>query len=74
MDDLHRKISSLVEDEHRLRSGVMDDSSRRELAQLEVSLDQAWDLLRQREARKSASLAPDDAGVRPPNEVEGYLQ
>jgi len=48
-DDLLSRISALVEAEHRLRqdhAGAASDSAR--LADLEVALDQCWDLLRQR--------------------------
>lgn len=41
---------------------------------IEVELDQCWDLLRQRRARRSAGQDPDDASVRPDTVVEGYLQ
>jgi hypothetical protein len=44
------------------------------LAQLEVQLDQCWDLLRQRRAKKEAGGNPDDAEARPVSEVEGYRQ
>ncbi|HEU5028985.1 MAG TPA: DUF2630 family protein, partial [Spirillospora sp.] len=38
--------------------------------------DQCWDLLRRRRARIDAGADPGDADahVRPPDEVEGYLQ
>ncbi|HXW38833.1 MAG TPA: DUF2630 family protein [Acidimicrobiales bacterium] len=41
---------------------------------LEVSLDQCWDLLRQRRARRHSGLDPDDAAPRPTDVVEGYQQ
>jgi len=41
---------------------------------LEVTLDQCWDLLRQRRARRHAGENPDEAGVRPPGVVENYKQ
>jgi hypothetical protein len=44
------------------------------LRELEVALDQCWDLLRQRRARIEAGQNPDEAHVRPANEVEGYRQ
>ncbi|WP_284987179.1 DUF2630 family protein [Arthrobacter sp. fls2-241-R2A-172] len=74
--DLLERIQSLVEEEHRLRdstsTGAGDDSAR--LAQLEAQLDQCWDLLRQRRAKKNAGENPDDAEPRPVDEVEGYRQ
>ena len=74
MDDLHARIDELVAEEHRLRSGPADDESRRRLADLEVQLDRAWDLLRQRDALRSAGQDPSAAAERPAGEVEGYLQ
>ena len=44
------------------------------LHELEVHLDQCYDLLRQRRARRSAGLDPDDAVVRKETVVEYYLQ
>ncbi|MCD4852658.1 DUF2630 family protein [Arthrobacter sp. AK01] len=74
--DLLERIQSLVEEEHRLRdsatSGMGDDTGR--LAQLEAQLDQCWDLLRQRRAKKDAGGNPDDASARSVNEVEAYRQ
>ena len=42
------------------------------LQQLEEQLDQCWDLLRQRRAKKDYGENPDEAEVRPVGEVEGY--
>jgi hypothetical protein len=44
------------------------------LKSVEVQLDQCYDLLRQRRARRSAGLNPDDAAVRKEDVVENYLQ
>jgi hypothetical protein len=74
MDDLHQQIHELIETEHHLRQGEMDDAARQQLADLEVRLDQVWDLLRQRDARRAAGADPSAAQSRPANEVEGYLQ
>ena len=49
-----------------------DDAAR--LRDLEVRLDQCWDLLRQRRARREAGLDPGFSGVRPAQIVEGYEQ
>ncbi|SEJ22187.1 Protein of unknown function [Arthrobacter sp. yr096] len=74
--DLLERIQSLVEEEHRLRdaagTGTGDETAR--LAHLEAQLDQCWDLLRQRRAKKDAGGNPDDASARSVNEVEGYRQ
>ncbi|TVU64840.1 DUF2630 family protein [Paenarthrobacter nitroguajacolicus] len=74
--DLLERIQSLVEEEHRLRdaAGAEDDDNRARLAQLEAQLDQCWDLLRQRRAKKDAGENPDEAEPRPASEVEGYRQ
>jgi hypothetical protein len=77
-DELVRRIDELVEEEHRLErthSGEgLDDSGRVRLRALEVQLDQAWDLLRQRRARRDAGGNPDEAAVRDADIVERYQQ
>ena len=80
MEDVEivRRISELADEEHRLeRSHVGEGLSEAEverLKSLEVALDQCWDLLRQRRARRSAGQDPDEAEVRPAGTVEGYRQ
>jgi hypothetical protein len=80
MDDrqVMNQIGDLVEEEHALERQAAADGLGEEqqarLRDLEVQLDQCWDLLRQRRARRDAGLDPDDASLRPPNTVEGYLQ
>jgi hypothetical protein len=44
------------------------------LKSVEVQLDQAYDLLRQRRARRTAGQDPDEAAVRPEGVVENYMQ
>lgn len=72
-------IDRLVAEEHALETrhhegaGLSDDEQLR-LRALEVHLDQLWDLLRQRRARRDAGLDPDDASERGPDTVEGYRQ
>jgi hypothetical protein len=41
---------------------------------LKVTLDQMWDLLHQRRARRDAGLDPDNAETRSPDVVEKYWQ
>ena len=59
MDDatIHERIEKLVNEEHELwqreAAGDADDATRQRLAEVKVSLDQTWDLLRQREALRS---------------------
>jgi hypothetical protein len=80
MDEIEivHKISKLVEDEHALERAhggtppSADEVAHREA--IEVALDQCWDLLRQRRARRGAGQDPDDATVRPEEVVEGYQQ
>lgn len=76
--DLVQRIDALVEEEHRLErehagSGIAD-SDRDRLRQLEVHLDQLWDLLRQRRARRHAGQDPGDAELRDADTVERYQQ
>jgi hypothetical protein len=80
MDDVEilSRITALVDEEHRLEEshvgeGLSDEEKDR-LAEVEVALDQCWDLLRQRRARRNAGLDPDEAAVRPEGTVEGYRQ
>jgi len=81
MDDkeiLHR-ISSLVDEEHTLRAKVQQgqlssDDERGRLGDLEVALDQCWDLLRRRRADRANGIDPDAEQARSASEVEGYLQ
>lgn len=80
MDDhqIVDRISELADEEHNLErahagTGLAEDELSR-LRAIEVSLDQCWDLLRQRRARRSSGQDPDDAHVRPEAVVEGYQQ
>lgn len=80
MDDkqVMDRIGALVEEEHTLErqatGGGLDDREQARLQEVEVQLDQCWDLLRQRRARRDAGQDPDSAQVRPEGTVEGYLQ
>ncbi|MER8232318.1 DUF2630 family protein [Streptomyces sp. NPDC101490] len=67
-------IGSLVEEERslRARSGGLLPEERARLTELEVRLDQCWDLLRQRRAKSEFGEDPDTAAVRPATEVESY--
>ncbi|HWC34024.1 MAG TPA: DUF2630 family protein [Mycobacteriales bacterium] len=69
--DILSQIKALVDEEHELAGGAEQHDRRR---QIEEQLDQCWDLLRQRQARRDAGQDPDSARVRPAGEVEGYLQ
>ena len=80
MDDaqIHGTIEQLVAEEHELwereAAGNATDADRQGSRELKVSLDQCWDLLRQRRALRSADRDPDDAGPREPGVVEHYQQ
>jgi uncharacterized protein DUF2630 len=81
MDDttVLSRINELVSEEERLleTSGGTEGLSDAEDARLkavEVALDQCWDLLRQRRAKRHAGQDPDQANVRDPAVVEGYEQ
>jgi hypothetical protein len=80
MDDsqIHATIEQLVAEEHELwqreAAGDATDDDRRRLQLLKVSLDQCWDLLRQRRALREAGREPDSATVRPADVVERYEQ
>ena len=70
-EDIHAQIKRLVDEEHALVAGGGAPERRQ---QLEEQLDQCWDLLRQRQALREAGEDPQGAHVRPPSQVEGYLQ
>lgn len=71
-------IDELVAEEKALRAQHagerLGDADRVRLAHLEVQLDQAWDLLRQRRAHEEQHVPLTDVAERPEGEVEGYLQ
>ena len=76
--DIVDRISQLAAEEQRLEEahvgeGLSENELRRK-RDLEVTLDQLWDTLRQRRAKRSAGQDPDEASERPASTVEGYLQ
>lgn len=73
--DILQHISQLVEEEKRLRlSGHLSDEDRTRVHELEVRLDQCWDLLRRREAREEFGENPSLEHERPASVVEHYEQ
>jgi len=81
MDDkeILAHIDDLIKTEHELRAKlaagqITTDEEHRQLAAAETALDQCWDLLRQRRARREFGEDPAGAQVRPVSEVEGYRQ
>ncbi|GII81961.1 hypothetical protein Sru01_69430 [Sphaerisporangium rufum] len=73
------KVKKLIAEEHELRTrlGAGEVSSEDEharIGELEAALDQCWDLLRQRRARREYGEDPDLAAPRPVDAVEEYEQ
>ncbi|MET9249903.1 DUF2630 family protein [Nonomuraea sp. NPDC003709] len=78
-DNILDRITALVEREHKLRShradGSLDEQTEHhELHAVEAELDQCWDLLRQRRAKRDFGGDPDEAVPRSASVVERYLQ
>ena len=76
---IRNHISELVDEEHRLRTGVQagsvnSDEEHARLRQVEVELDQCWDLLRRRRAAREFNTDPDAVKARSAEEVEKYWQ
>ena len=69
-EDIYLRIKELVDEEHSLVGGTSTDRRR----QLEEQLDQCWDLLRQRQARREFGDDADEAQPRSVRQVEDYLQ
>ena len=70
-----RHIQDLAAEEHRLyEKGDLTEAERDRLKAINVALDQYWDLLRQRRAKREFGDDPDEARVRPPDIVENYEQ
>lgn len=80
MDDgtILKLIEKLSNDEQELeeshRGAPLSKGQLARLKAVEVELDQCYDLLRQRRARRTAGLDPNQATVRPEGVVENYLQ
>ena len=81
MDDkqIMAHIDELIETEHTLRrqlaAGELSAPEEHErLRSAEEALDQCWDLLRQRRARREFGESPDAAASRAVSEGEGYQQ
>jgi hypothetical protein len=71
------RIGALADEEHALFAkesrGEASTRERARLRDIEVQLDQLYDLLRQRRARRAAGLDPDEAVPRDADTVEGYV-
>ncbi len=71
IEELSLEEFELEESHH---GAALSEQQRKRLRTIEVQLDQCYDLLRQRRARRSAGLDPEGAGLRQPDVVENYLQ
>jgi hypothetical protein len=68
-------IERLVKEEHRLYGqGSLSGDDQSRLKELQVELDQCWDLLRQRRALREFGKDPEKAQVRSKETVETYEQ
>ena len=80
MDDkqIQAHIETLIEEEHKLLEhgdrGKLTAIDQTRLDEIQVRLDQFWDLLRQRRARRDAGQDPNTAHLRGENVVEKYQQ
>jgi hypothetical protein len=82
-DQIRDRIEALEAEEKKLRAEEAaaaetghDDLIKRDadrIAAIKVELDQLWDLLRQREAKRRAGEDPDSAQLRAQGTVEDYL-
>jgi phage tail sheath gpL-like len=68
--DILSRIHELVDEEHQLRDA--DDTDTARLRELEEQLDQCWDLLRQRRAKREFGQSESEAEVRSTDTVERY--
>jgi hypothetical protein len=81
MDDkeIMSRIGELIDTEHELRGQLQrgelsSEEERERLRSTEQALDQCWDLLRQRRAKREFGESTDATVARPVSEVEGYQQ
>jgi len=73
------RIDDLVAEEHKLRGQlargeISTAEEHARLKEVEVALDQCWDLLRRRRAAREFGNDPDAEQAHSTGEVEGYLQ
>jgi hypothetical protein len=79
MDDrkVTDQIDELAREEHELfdreAGGTATDADRERLRHLQIMLDQCWDLLRRRRARREFGLNPEDAKLRDEKTVKNYI-
>jgi hypothetical protein len=77
-EDLVAQISELAAEEQRLEEAHIGEglspAERDRKRAIEITLDQLWDTLRQRRAKRDYGRDPNEAQTRSPETVEGYLQ
>jgi uncharacterized protein DUF2630 len=77
-EQIHNRIEELVGEEQelygRVGEGGLSANEHNRLESIRVSLDQCWDLLRQRRALRESGQDPDAARARDPEVVERYEQ
>jgi hypothetical protein len=77
-EQIHNRIEKLVAEEQelfgRVGEGGLNANEHNRLESIRVSLDQCWDLLRQRRALRESGQDPEAAHVRDPEVVERYEQ
>ena len=77
-EEIRNRIEELVGEEHRLweaeSRGEADDDARSRLREVRLTLDQCWELLRQRRALEEYGLDADAARTRPADVIERYEQ
>ncbi|HEX9122647.1 MAG TPA: DUF2630 family protein [Actinomycetota bacterium] len=75
-EDVIARINELAHEEHELfereSRGQAAPRERARLKEIEVQLDQCYDVLHQRRARRAAGLDPNEVSVRDAATVEGY--
>ena len=76
-DAIHERIQTLIDTEHELRrrlgeGEITEGQEHDQLQSIEAQLDQAWDLLRQRKAKREFGENPNEAAARPVDTVENY--
>ncbi|MFD2416075.1 DUF2630 family protein [Amycolatopsis pigmentata] len=76
--DIITTVDKLIAEEHQLRGravgGGLGEDEQTRIRQIEEQLDQCWDLLRQRRARREFGENPEASEPRPVGEVESYQQ
>jgi hypothetical protein len=70
-------IDQLAREEHELfereAKGKASEADREKLKRIQADLDQCWDLLRQRRAKREFGQDPEQAHLRDPKIIKGYL-